>query len=352
MPPPAHAPHILIVDDDEGLLILMAESLRAAGYDVATAGSGRAALKHLDGRKPELMLLDLKLRDVDGPALLDKFQQGQAPVPFIVVTGQGDEKIAVEVMKRGAFDYVIKNTALLDLLPGVVQRVLGTIAQEKALADAQAEHRRLEAEVLAASERERQSIGADLHDGLGQQLTAAELMCAALREDTAGTDPALAKRLQQVSALLREAVAQTRYLARGLVPVGHSPDALQTGLAELAERTNNLGGVQCRFECRGTVLVPNRAVAGHLYRIAQEATNNALKHASAGRVTIRLAKKPGRLLLEVSDDGTGLPKDRTGQSGVGLGVMRHRAGVIGAELTIRSRRRAGVTVLCELPINP
>jgi len=356
VPPPAHSSRILIVDDDEGLLILMAEALRTEGHDVATAGSGRAALKWLDEHTPDLMLLDLKMRDVDGPAMLEKLQRGEAPVPFIIVTGQGDEKVAVEVMKRGALDYVVKNTALLDLLPGVVKRTLGTLAKEKALVAAQAERRRLEEEVLATSERERHSIGSDLHDGLGQQLTAIEFMCAALKEDMTGLHPELAKRLQQISGLLREAVAQTRFLARGLVrglaPVGHTPDALQTGLAELAQRTNDLGGVRCRFECREPVLVSDPAVAGHFYRIAQEATNNAIKHARASRVTIRLAAKDGNLVLKVSDDGTGLPKDPGGRQGLGLGVMHHRARVIGAELTIDSKRGAGVTVQCSLPLKP
>lgn len=356
MPPPAHASRILIVDDDEGLLILMAEALRAEGHEVITAGSGRAAFKWLEDHAPDLMLLDLKMRDVDGPALLGKLQRGETPVPFIIVTGQGDEKTAVEVMKHGALDYVMKNTALLDLLPGVVKRTLGTIAQEKALADAQAERRRLQEEVLATSERERHSIGADLHDGLGQQLTAIEFMCAALKEDTAGAHPELAKRLQQISSMLRAAVAQTRFIARGLVnglvPIGHSPDALQTGLAELARHTNDLGGIRCGFECRDPVPVSDPAVAGHLYRIAQEAMNNAIKHARASRVTIRLAKKGGNVLLEISDDGAGLPKGPGDRQGLGLGVMHHRAKVIGAELTIKSKRGEGVTILCTLPVKP
>ena len=339
---------ILVVDDDEGLLILMAEALRAESYDVATADSGRAALAWLDAHQPDLMLLDLKMKDVDGPALLEKLQHGAARVPFIVVTGQGDEKVAVEVMKKGALDYVMKDTALLDLLPAVVKRTLATLAQARALTAAKLEHERLEGEVIAASERERHSIGGDLHDGLGQLLTAVELMCAGLKADTTRSNPAVAKRLGEMSTLLREAVAQTRYLARGLVPVGGEPDALQVGLTELAGRTNGLGRVRCVFECRENILLPDPAVTGHLYRIAQESVNNALKHARAKLITVRLAVKDGRLRLEVQDDGAGLAKERG--DGVGLGLMLHRAGLIGAELTIKSKARGGVTVACELPL--
>src|SRR5688572_10001040 len=155
---------ILSVDDDEGLLILMAEALRAEGYAVTTADSGRAALTWLEGHRPDLMLLDLKLQDVSGPVLVEKLRRRDAPVPFIVVTGQGDEKVAVEVMKQGALDYVMKDTGLIDLLPAVVKRALATAKQDQALHAAQAEHKRLELEILAVSERERHSIGADLHD--------------------------------------------------------------------------------------------------------------------------------------------------------------------------------------------
>jgi signal transduction histidine kinase len=345
---PAHVPKILIVDDDEGLLLLMAETLRAEGHEVATAASGRAALQWVDEHAPDLMLLDLKMRDVDGPTLLGKLQEGATRVPFIVVTGQGDEKVAVEVMKRGALDYVMKDTALLDLLPSVVKRTLAAQAQDRALAAARAEHLRLEQEVLAAGERERQSIGADLHDGLGQLLTAVGLMCTALKEDTTTSQPAVAKGLEQMSGLLREAVAQTRYLARGLVPVGDEADALQTGLAELAARTNGLGRVRCRFECGEPVLFNDPAVAGHLYRIAQEAVNNALKHSRADQIAIRLMQDSRCLLLQVRDTGTGLPAMRS--AGVGLGLMHHRAGVIGATLTVESGPPGGVTITCVRPI--
>jgi signal transduction histidine kinase len=341
---------ILVVDDDEGLLILMAETLRAEGYQVATATSAHAASEALARSKPDLMILDLKLPDGHGPALVAKLQHGEAPVPFVIVTGQGDEKIAVEVMKQGALDYLIKDTRLLDLLPAVLQRVLSTLAQRKALIAAQAEHKRLELEILAAGERERHSIGADLHDNLGQQLTALELMCATLKED-AVAQPALARGLEMMGKMLREAITQTRLLARGLVPVGRDPEALQSGLTELVERTNALGRVTCRFDCPEPVAIHDSIVAGHLYRIAQEALNNAVKHAKAKHVTLRLRRTSDALTLAISDDGAGIGKSRTGQrAGLGLGVMQHRASAIGAELTIVSQRGEGVTIRCTLPL--
>lgn len=263
-------------------------------------------------------------------------------MPFIVVTGQGDEKVAVEVMKQGALDYVMKDTALIDLLPSVVKRALGSIAQEKALTLAHEEHTRLEREVLAVGERERHAIGADLHDGLGQQLTAIELMTAGLKADAAGY-PALTRGLDAVGKMLREAIAQTRFLSRGLVPLGQDPDALQIGLAELAHRMNGLGSFSCRFECPRPIVVADTVVAGHLYRIAQEAVNNAAKHAGATQITIRLEDQDATLLLEISDNGHGLGK---AHNGVGRGVMQHRAKTIGGDLQIDSGK--GVKVSCRV----
>jgi signal transduction histidine kinase len=336
---------ILVVDDDEGLLILMAEALRDAGYEVATADSAKAARAALATTVPDLLVLDLKLKDGDGSALVGTLQKEKTLVPFIIVTGRGDEKAAVAVMQQGARDYVMKDTGLIDRLPERVRLALAGVDQEKALAAAQVEHKRLEREVLAVGERERHSIGGDLHDGLGQQLTAIELTCALLKSDAAG-HPELAKGLDRMGKMLREAIAQTRFLARGLVPVGSEPEALQNGLTELAARITALGKLRCAFECPHPVLVADSFVAGHLYRIAQEAVNNAIKHSGARRVTIRLAEEGSDLVLSITDDGAGI----SGKShGVGLGLMQHRANVIGGHLRIDSKKNHGVAIVCRLP---
>ncbi|MFM7749643.1 MAG: sensor histidine kinase, partial [Opitutaceae bacterium] len=121
-------------------------------------------------------------------------------------------------------------------------------------------------------------------------------------------------------------------------------------LAELAERTGSIGKLRCTFDCARPVVVHDPFTAGHLYRIAQEAVNNAVKHARARHVIIRLEETGGRLQLTVKDDGNGLPSGRvTRAEGIGLRVMRHRANVIGAQLAIDSRRGEGVAVRCSLP---
>lgn len=341
---------LFVVDDDEGLLILMAETLRQEGYIVDTASSWSDAATRLQGQPHDLLLLDLKLRDAQGAELLERLAAAGLGIPFVVVTGQGDEKSAVEVMKHGALDYLMKDAALLDFLPAVVRRSLDAIAREKALTQAKAEHTRLEREIMVAAERERLMIGADLHDGLGQLLTALELMCTALKEDAKQDCPPVAIRLDQMGSLLRDAVSQTRYLARGLVPIREGADALSAGLAELANRADALGRARCRFESSGVVEFADSFAATHLYRIAQEAVNNAVKHSGAKTVVVRLVHTPGFLRLEIQDDGRGLPPEKIKSSGVGLGVMRHRAQSIGAALRFDIPPTGGLLVCCTLPV--
>jgi signal transduction histidine kinase len=350
MAPRARSPIILVVDDDEGLLLLIADTLRAAGYTVATAGSGGAAVERLREQKPDLMLLDLQLHDTAGRALIDRLKKEGLMAPFVIVTGQGDEKVAVEMMKQGAIDYVMKDTAILELLPAVVLRALAALESERSLAAARAERSRLEREVLDISERERQRIGADLHDGLGQQLTAIELMCVSLRDDVGALNPKLGDQLGRITGLMRETIAQTRSLARGLAPLDAQPDALQTGLADLAERAGSIGRIRCRVEKLSPRPLGDRTAAGHLFRIAQEAVTNAIKHSGGTEVVLRWEDVDGAFRLEISDNGKGMPG--AAARGMGLGIMSYRAGIIGASLSVDSRPGKGVSVVCLLPRKP
>ena len=251
--------------------------------------------------------------------------------------------------KDGSFYWV--DTTIVPFLndagkPAQYVAIRTDITQRKADEE---EHKRLELEILAVSERERHSIGADLHDNLGQRLTALELMCTSLKVDAA-PHPDLARRLAVMSRMLREAIAQTRFLARGLVPVGADPDALLIGLTQLAERTNALGQITCRLDAPETLQLNDPVIAGHVYRIAQEAVNNAVKHAQASRVKLSVRQNTGMLTLEIADNGQGLPKGGDKRRGLGLGVMQHRASVIGATLTVSSKRGQGVTIRCALPL--
>ncbi|HVV70145.1 MAG TPA: response regulator, partial [Verrucomicrobiae bacterium] len=130
-------PSILVVDDDRGLTHLIKKSLDREGFSVATANSGAAALEWLEQNRADLMLLDLKLQDVEGADLVGPLAERGCLPPFSIITGQGDERVAVEMMKRGARDYLIKDMGFLQFVPAVVKRALEQLDNERRLAEAE-----------------------------------------------------------------------------------------------------------------------------------------------------------------------------------------------------------------------
>ena len=146
---------VLVVDDDEGLSVLVTEALRGAGLKATSVPSGALALESLKKHRADLILLDLKLSDLSGPALLERLNQANLSVPFIIVTGQGDERIAVDMMKHGALDYLVKDAGMLDRLPVVVKRAIEKLESDRELAAARSALLESEKQILAASEGER-----------------------------------------------------------------------------------------------------------------------------------------------------------------------------------------------------
>src|SRR6266700_762418 len=187
---------ILIVDDDRGLLRLIDRSLRRDGFLTATADSGKTALEWLAVHQAGLMLLDLKLEDIEGRELIERVKEADRCPPFIVITGQGDERVAVDMMKRGAVDYLVKDVDFLQFVPSVVKRALEQVENERRL-------RQLEKEILEISDRERQRIGQDLHDGLCQQLAGIELMSQVLELKLAPRSKADAARAGEIARFVR-----------------------------------------------------------------------------------------------------------------------------------------------------
>jgi signal transduction histidine kinase len=233
------------------------------------------------------------------------------------------------------------------------------------LGERDAERLRLEREILETTERERRRIGQDLHDGLGQQLTAASLAASGLISALESEFPALVPRMENLGRQIRESIAEVRALSHGLAPVALQEEGLMHALHELAEATSRNTAVRCVFECLQPVRVPDEALASHLYHIAQEAVNNALKHAAPHEIRIALEQRDGKLALEVDDDGEGLPEPMAGSHspsqqhpstdcagiGIGIGVMRHRAKLLGATLEIGSPPAGGTRITCIVPLS-
>jgi signal transduction histidine kinase len=210
-----------------------------------------------------------------------------------------------------------------------------------------AERERLEDEILKSIEREQERIGRDLHDGLCQLLVGAKFRSVYLQKIS--PDVAVAQEARLLEQTLNQAIEHARDLARGLNPVNVTPESLAASLQKLADEVESAHRLRCVCRLAGPLKIAGHHVAHHLYRIAQEAVQNALKHAAARNLSIAIAQPPGRLRLTVEDDGVGLPRVRK-KNGMGLNNMQVRAKLIGGRLEIRRRRHGGTTVLCELPV--
>ncbi len=347
--PPAAT--IFVVDDDLGLARLLERVLRRAGYTTASAVSGSDAILWLKEHRPDLLLLDLKLQDTEGREVISQLAALERSVPFIVITGQGDERVAVDMMKRGALDYVVKDAQFLELVPTIVQRALAQLDRDRRLAAAEASLRRMEQEVLTISEQEQRRIGQDLHDGICQQLAGIELMSQVLEQSLARTSKKHSTQAGQIAAHVRETISQTRMLAHGLCPVVLESEGLMSALQELALATGRMFRMHCVFRCEHPVQVHDHVTATHLYRIAQEAVSNALKHGKARNIEIGLSAGENRVFLAVKDDGGGIPPAPP-RTGAGLRIMNYRAGVIGGSLIVQRGEAGGTTVACSVHLNP
>ena len=198
---------------------------------------------------------------------------------------------------------------------------------------------RLEEEILHISEREQRRIGQDLHDDLGQQLAGTWMMADVLQRTLEDQNSPYHAEAKKLGTLLQKALAHTRALARGLHPVAPEQGGFARALQTLAKHSGELFGIHCRFEIRNLPTIDDDTTGTHLYRIAQEAVSNAVKHGRAKKILIRLSSSG----LSITDDGSGLLQPAS-SDGMGLRIMHYRAGMLGGKLSIRNRKSKGVVV--------
>lgn len=207
---------------------------------------------------------------------------------------------------------------------------------------------RLESEIVRIVESEQTRIGNDLHDGVGQLLTGAASMIEAAAMSLAGT---ARKDVLRAHEVVRLAVAETRRISHGLSPAAIRYRGLSGGLELLAETARGAAKVKCTCDVDRTVALHDNELETHLYRIAQEAVNNALRHARPGTINVRLKKVNRQIaVLEVQDDGAGFNPDRLKNPGIGLRVMQHRANLVGAQLEILSEKGSGTLIRCSFSL--
>jgi signal transduction histidine kinase len=234
-----------------------------------------------------------------------------------------------------------------EILDSQVQERTGELLQANLeLHAALAERWRLQMEMNQISEERQKMIGQELHDGLGQQLTGIAFLVSSL-SDTLGAKAAPEEPIMnQVKNLLCEAMSVIRSLSRGLYPVALETGGLSSALQHLAEYAQMTSGVECTHRVTASTIIVDKAIALNLYRIAQEAVCNSLRHSQAQRIEIKLSEAGEQYMLSIEDNGIGLPdQSKNKSSTLGLRSMRCRADLIGAAIEVRETPGCGTSIV-------
>ncbi|MGA2265126.1 MAG: response regulator [Phycisphaerae bacterium] len=372
---------ILVIEDNPGDVALLKDTLAGDSHlhltCVASLAEGVAAAQQ---DRFNAVLLDLTLPDSSGLGTIALANEALPALPIVVMTGVSDEQTALQAIRQGAQDYLFKGAAdrptilravryaidrkqthlalqqandelerkvqertaeLRRALDELQEEILQRLATEEEL-------RRAEREVLRATESEQHRLGRDLHDSLGQNLTGLSLLAEGVAAVLRTALPEKVDLAAQMVALAKNAVEQVRAISKGLNPVGLGQGGLVAGLVELAKTVQAQSGIVCECRCDKSVEIEDAMLAMHLYRIAQEAANNAVKHSRAKHIRITLKGRGAQVFLEVRDDGVGMGRQANKQ-GMGMRIMKYRASVMNGTLKVRSRRGRGAVVLCSMP---
>ncbi|WP_052573700.1 sensor histidine kinase [Haloferula sp. BvORR071] len=211
------------------------------------------------------------------------------------------------------------------------------------------ERLKLESRILEARESEQERIGQDLHDGLCQHLVATAFSASLLQHKLEAKHVQEAGEAAKIVELLDDSITQARDLSKGLYPVPLEKDGLETALQSLADGTTKRTGIKCTLDVPDRPVDLEKNITIHIYRIAQEAINNAVKHSGAERILIEFEAADDRFDLKVSDDGKGLPANpppAPAEGGMGLHIMDYRARAIGAKLEVAEAKNGGTSVRC------
>jgi signal transduction histidine kinase len=218
-----------------------------------------------------------------------------------------------------------------------------------ALTSEMQERARLEREILEVSEREQRRIGHDLHDGLCQHWAATAMAGQVLGEKLAAKSLPEVADAREMVKLVEDGITLTRNLAHGIAPPEMESEGLVTALREFAANISKMFKIGCAFECESPPAIDDAATATHLYRIAQEAVNNAIRHGRPEQIVISLSQRKEGVELTVEDDGAGLPDDWQKNRGLGTRIMAHRAAMSGGSCSIEPNPTGGTFVKCFIP---
>ncbi len=365
--------YILMLEDNEADAELIERTLRQRGLSARTKRVERRSefIRELETHPPDVILSDYSLPSFDGLAALAIAREKCPDVPFIFVTGTMGEEVAIETLKKGAIDYVLK-TRLPRLVPSI-HRALREAREraerkraERELRDSHDQLRALSAYLQRVREEERTRIAREVHDELGQALTGLKLDLSRLgsqgRRAEIGSrstefrpltsDLRLPTPFKSLIARIDATIQTVRRIATELRPGILDDLGLVAAIEWQANDFQSRTGVRCNVKAALEEPHLNPDLNTAFFRIFQETLTNVIRHAEATRVEVQLKKEPGAVLLEVRDNGRGISEaELSNTRSIGLRGMRERAALFGGEVNIRGVHGKGTTVMVTIPVS-
>ncbi|MGZ6230241.1 MAG: response regulator [Syntrophales bacterium] len=349
--------HILIVEDVPTDAELMEEELRAVGIEfvatrVDTAGS---LVDALDRFSPDIILSDYSLPAFDGESALSIAREKAPGVPFIFVTGALGEDRAVDLLKRGATDFVLKDR--LNRIPLCIKRALEEVEEKKRRQQAEEALKKVHDQVrffasqcLTAQETERKRIAGELHDSIAASLSAVKIRIERTAEEMRQGNGSL-ESLQDLGSMVSDINNDVRRIMADLRPSVLDDlgiIAAMNWFCREYQKTYSHISLEKQIEISEDD-VPD-LLKTPIFRISQEAMNNIARHSKATRATLSLQKQDGEIVLTIQDNGQGFDLDTT-KRGLGLSTMRERTELSGGSFALESTMGKGTTVHAHWPLS-
>lgn len=346
----------MLEDDDSDAQIVQHTLQRGnVHYTAQRVDNKSAFVRELEKWQPNLILSDFSLPSFDGYSALAIAKEKYPDVPFIFVTGTLGEEVAIETLKKGATDYVLKQR-LTRLVPSV-HRALRE-AQERAerrkaeeqLRQSHKQLRSLSVYLQHVREEERIRIAREIHDELGQQLTGLKLQLTWLDSRLPKKSPTLHEKARTMAHGIDETIQAVRRIATELRPGVLDSAGLVAAIEWQASEFQKKTGVHCRVHSSVKETIWDQDLNTTFFRIFQETLTNIIRHANATKVDVRFMETAHSLVLEIRDNGRGISEEEINNTkSIGLLGMRERAALLGGEVRLRGESKKGTTVSVRIP---
>lgn len=341
---------ILIVDDEPSSRETLLAALEGQDYRVETAANGADGIRLAEQFRPDLILLDVMMPEMDGFEVCRRLRSipALAEVPIIILTALDDRDSLLAGLDAGADDFLTKPVDRRELRARA--RTITRLNRYRTLAE-QRESLRLMAErLINAQEQERRRLSRELHDDLGQALTIHILDIRSLQEDLTLPPPELFERLQALHQQTYEASVKIRRLAQDMRPPALDMLGLKDAMKGYCAGFSRRAGLPVHFEWDDSLPPLPDPCSITLYRALQEALNNIAKHARASQAWVELSLEDRTVALSVQDNGSGFDPENVQSGGIGLTGLRERLTIAGGVLNIHSNPARGVILTAQLPL--